>query len=75
MEILEKIDWKILNKYIENKLIKINKHSKYDLWILNYTPETQFNHLIYGYNWIYPFINYKYFHKPNIIFHSIYKKI
>jgi T4 RnlA family RNA ligase len=43
MYILEKIEWNILNTYINNKLIKANKHPEYDIWILNYTPETQFN--------------------------------
>ena len=38
---LEKIDWKILNEYIENNLIIANKHPEYDMWILNYSPKAQ----------------------------------
>lgn len=41
--ILEKVDWTILNQYIEDNLIMSNKHPEYDIWILNYTPKTQFN--------------------------------
>lgn len=41
MKILEKIDWKKLNEYIDNNLIVANKHPKYDLWILNYSPKVQ----------------------------------
>jgi RNA ligase len=41
MKLLEKIDWKVLNDYIEKKLIVANKHSEYDIWILNYSPTTQ----------------------------------
>lgn len=40
-EVLFKIDWNILNVYIENNLIIANKHPEYNLWILNYTPKTQ----------------------------------
>jgi len=42
MKKLEKIDWKVLQEYIDKKLIIINKHPEYDLWILNYSKETQF---------------------------------
>jgi len=42
MKILEKINWSVLNTYINNKLIIINKHPEYDIWILNYSKETQF---------------------------------
>lgn len=38
---LEKIDWNVLNAYIENNLIASNKHPEYDIWILNYSPKTQ----------------------------------
>ena len=41
MTILEKIDWGVLNEYIENSLIVANKHPEYDLWILNYSPKAQ----------------------------------
>ena len=41
MEFLEKIDWKILDIYIENNLIIANKHPEYDIWILNYSPKVQ----------------------------------
>ena len=41
MKILEKIDWKVLNEYVENNLIITNKHPEYDLWILNYSPKAQ----------------------------------
>ena len=36
-EILNKIDWNILNKYIDTDLITANKHPEYDLYLLNYT--------------------------------------
>jgi len=38
---LKKIDWAILNTYIENNLIIANKHPEYDIWILNYSPKAQ----------------------------------
>jgi RNA ligase len=41
MKVLEKIDWSILNTYIDNNLIMANKHPEYDLWILNYSPKVQ----------------------------------
>jgi RNA ligase len=44
-QILEKIDWNILNQYIGNNLIIANKHPDYNLWILNYSPKTQSNGL------------------------------
>ena len=40
-EILEKVDWKLLNDYINNNLILANKHPEYDIWILNYSPKVQ----------------------------------
>lgn len=40
MSILKKIDWEILNTYIEKGIIVANKHPEYDIWILNYTPKT-----------------------------------
>jgi len=45
MKILKKIDWNVLNEYIENNLITVNKHPEYDIYILNYTPKTQGNGL------------------------------
>ena len=41
MEILEKVDWNVLNNYIEENLIIANKHPEYDIWILNYSPKAQ----------------------------------
>lgn len=41
MKLLEKVDWKILNVYIDNSLIVANKHPEYDIWILNYSPKVQ----------------------------------
>lgn len=41
MKLLEKIEWNILNIYIENNLIVSNKHPEYNIWILNYSPKTQ----------------------------------
>ena len=38
---LERIDWKVLNEYIEQSLIVANKHPEYDIWILNYSPKAQ----------------------------------
>jgi len=37
MKTLLKLDWDVLNTYIEEDLIKVNKHPEYDIWILNYT--------------------------------------
>ena len=45
MKILKKIDWDVLNEYIDNNLITANKHPEYDIWILNYSPKTQGNGL------------------------------
>jgi len=41
MKMLERIDWKVLNEYIEQSLIVANKHPEYDIWILNYSPKAQ----------------------------------
>ena len=41
MEKLKKVDWKVLNTYVDNNLIVANKHPEYDLWILNYSPKVQ----------------------------------
>ena len=41
INILEKIDWNVLNEYIKNSLIVANKHPEYDIWILNYSPKAQ----------------------------------
>ena len=38
---LEKIEWSVLNTYIEENLIVANKHPEYDIWILNYSPKAQ----------------------------------
>ena len=40
-KILEKLDWSVLNTYIDNNLIMANKHPEYDIWILNYSPKVQ----------------------------------
>lgn len=40
--ILTKIDWKIINKYINNGLLISNKHPSKDIWILNYTNACAF---------------------------------
>ena len=42
MDVLLKIDWNILNSYIDNNLIIANKHPEYDIYILNYSPKVQF---------------------------------
>lgn len=42
MEVLLKVDWNVLNTYIDNKKILANKHPDYDIWILNYSKETAF---------------------------------
>lgn len=39
--ILSKLDWDVLNTYIDNNLIMANKHPEYDIWILNYSPKVQ----------------------------------
>ena len=38
---LEKVEWDVLNTYIEQGLIVANKHPEYDIWILNYSPKAQ----------------------------------
>jgi len=39
---ISKLDWTIINKYIDDDLIIIKKHNKLDLWILNYSKTCQF---------------------------------
>lgn len=41
LKILDKVDWKVLQDYIDNNLIVANKHPEYDIWILNYSPKAQ----------------------------------
>lgn len=41
IQILEKVNWNVLNTYIDNSLIIANKHPEYDLWVLNYSPKVQ----------------------------------
>jgi len=41
VELLEKVDWVVLNDYIETNRIMSSKHPEYDIWILNYSPKTQ----------------------------------
>jgi len=41
MKVLEKVDWRELNHYIENNLIVANKHPEFNIWILNYSPKAQ----------------------------------
>ena len=41
MSLLKRVDWKVLNEYIEQNLIVANKHPEYDIWILNYSPKAQ----------------------------------
>lgn len=41
IKILEKVDWNVLNTYVDNNLIIANKHPEYDIWILNYSPKVQ----------------------------------
>jgi T4 RnlA family RNA ligase len=41
MKLLEKVDWKVLDTYIDNSLIIANKHPEYDIWILNYSVKAQ----------------------------------
>ena len=41
MKILEKVDWGVLDIYINEKLIITNKHPDFDIWILNYSPKAQ----------------------------------
>lgn len=40
-EIIQKIDWEILDRYIRGNLIVANKHPEYDIWVLNYSPKVQ----------------------------------
>lgn len=41
MEYLKKVDWNVLDTYIEQNLIIANKHPEYNIWILNYSPKAQ----------------------------------
>ena len=41
MKMLLKVDWDVLNTYIDNKFIVANKHPEYDIWILNYSVRVQ----------------------------------
>ncbi len=41
IKILERVDWSVLNTYIDNNLIIANKHPEYNIWILNYSPKVQ----------------------------------
>lgn len=41
-ELVTKIDWNILNTYVDNGLIIVNKHPEKDLFILNYSKTCQF---------------------------------
>ena len=41
MNYLEKLDWVVLQEYIDNSLIVTNKHPEYNIWILNYSPKAQ----------------------------------
>jgi len=41
MKLLAKVDWNVLNTYVDNNLIIANKHPEYDIWILNYSPKAQ----------------------------------
>ena len=41
MKLLLKIDWTVLNQYIEQSLIVANKHPEHNIWILNYSPKAQ----------------------------------
>lgn len=45
MNLLKKIDWNVLNTYIEQGLIFVNKHKLYDLWILNYSKTVTYEKL------------------------------
>lgn len=51
-DVIKKIDWNLLDKYIGNNLIQYEKHPEYDLWILNYSPKVYFKKLwdLYTYN-------------------------
>jgi len=40
-DIIQKIDWEILDRYIGGNLIVANKHPEYDIWVLNYSPKVQ----------------------------------
>ncbi len=41
LNLLLKVDWNVLNGYINDNLIMANKHQEYDIWILNYSPKVQ----------------------------------
>ena len=34
-----KLDWNVINDYNERSLLRINKHSKFDIFILNYNQK------------------------------------
>jgi len=42
MAFIEKLDWNILQQYIDNNLIICNKHPNYDIWVLCYSPKVTY---------------------------------
>lgn len=42
MKMLKKLEWKIINEYLEKELLITQKHPTKDLWILNYSKTCQY---------------------------------
>lgn len=42
---LKRIDWNVINDYLERNLLISQKHPTKDLWILNYSKTTQYGRL------------------------------
>lgn len=42
---LKRLDWNIINEYLEKDLLISQKHPSMDLWILNYSKTTQYERL------------------------------
>ena len=40
---LKRLDWNIINEYLEKDLLIKQKHPTKDLWILNYSKTTQYS--------------------------------
>ena len=42
---LKRLDWNVINEYLEKDLLISQKHPTKDLWILNYSKTTQYGRL------------------------------
>ena len=42
---LKRLDWNVINEYLDKDLLISQKHPMFDLWILNYSKTTQYGRL------------------------------